>query len=281
MAAADSAAQSAAQFTQAFYDWYRRHADRFETAIRDKPAVFAPELLTAMRADIQAQARSPDYIVGLDWDPFLATQDPCEPYRVGQVTRRGDTILVAVKGMCTDMEPREGPDVIAEVGGSAAHWVFLNFRHVRDRGSLLQDLSDLRQARESDSVRHSAQGVVRRFEPPRNHFDSILVEQTSAAGFRYSEAYELAIRRQPTGLSQVLGATVHTDGVGADDQAQIVWGLLRLWGDSAFTAVLRQLPPHTQAVVRCYLDYSADSSWASRYVRTAALAPPNHFCFGD
>jgi hypothetical protein len=151
--AADSEAQSAVLFAQGFYGWYARHGDRYEAAVRDSPSFFAPVLLEAMRADIAAQARRPGEIVGLDWDPFLATQDPCDPYRVGRAARRGDTILVAVKGMCTDMQPRTGPDAIAELGRSKRRWVFVDFRHGGDSGSLLQDLAALRQGRASDSAR--------------------------------------------------------------------------------------------------------------------------------
>src|SRR5258708_5656185 len=63
----DSVAQSAAQFTQAFYDWYARHNDRLETAVAEKPQIFGLELLTAIRADIDARSKSPGYIVGIDW----------------------------------------------------------------------------------------------------------------------------------------------------------------------------------------------------------------------
>jgi hypothetical protein len=153
VAATDSEARSAAEFTQAFYAWYSQRGNRFETAIRQRTAVFSPQLLEAMRADFQAQEKSPDDIAGLDWDPFLGTQDPCEPYRVGQTSRRSDTILVAVKGMCADAEPLPGPDVFAEVGRSGGQWVFLDFRHGRDRGSLLSDLASLRLARDSAAAR--------------------------------------------------------------------------------------------------------------------------------
>jgi len=145
--ATDSAAQSAARFAQAFYDWYKAQGDRFEIALRERPQFFAPELLAAMKADLEAQVRNPNEVVGLDWDPFLATQDPCDPYRVGEVFRRGDTILVAVKGTCSDAAPRPGPDVIAELRNVQQRWNFVDFRHAEDRGSLVHDLADLRERR--------------------------------------------------------------------------------------------------------------------------------------
>ena len=148
--ATDSAAQSAGRFAQAFYDWYQSQGERFEVALKDSPAAFAPGLLAAMNADIAAQAATPDEVVGLDWDPFLATQDPCDPYRVGRTTRRADTILVTVRGMCADRQPGAGPDVVAELGRSNGRWVFLDFRHAGDAGSLLQDLAALRAERAGD-----------------------------------------------------------------------------------------------------------------------------------
>lgn len=149
VAATDTAARSAARFAQDFYDWYAHQGENADRAVKARPTLLAPELLAALRADVAAQARSPDDIVGIDWDPFLNTQDPCNPYRVGQVTRRGDTLLIAVKGFCKDAAPRPGPDVIAEVAWQADRWVFVDFRHAEDRGSLLQDLARLKLARDS------------------------------------------------------------------------------------------------------------------------------------
>ncbi len=151
VAASDSAAQSAARFAQDFYDWYARAGERPDVAVRERASAFGSRLLDALRQDFAAQSKNPDEVVGLDWDPFLNTQDPCNPYRVGQVTRLGDTVLVAVKGTCTGAAPQPGPDVIAEAVPVAGTWQFVDFRHAADRGSLLQDLAALRRSR--DSVR--------------------------------------------------------------------------------------------------------------------------------
>jgi len=149
--ATDSAARSAAQFTQGFYDWYRARGDVFEAAVHDSPAALEPGLLQAIREDLEAQSRSPDEVVGLDWDPFLNTQEPCDPYRVQGTTRRGDTVLVSVKGTCADREPQVSPDVVAELGRLGGRWVFLDFRHGADAGSLRQDLARLRAERAGDA----------------------------------------------------------------------------------------------------------------------------------
>jgi hypothetical protein len=146
----DSLAHSAARFTQQFYVWYRQRNDRMDRAITEGAAFFSPELLAALRADEAASARSQE-VVGLDWDPFTASQDMCDPYTVGRTTRRGDTVLVAVKGMCRDMAPKPGPDVIAELRRAGASWVFVNFRYVSPVRNLLADLDTLRREREHNS----------------------------------------------------------------------------------------------------------------------------------
>ena len=153
--APDSSAQSAAHFVQAFYEWYKRTGDRYEVAVRDSAGFFDPVLLSAMRLDLVAQAGSPGAVSGLDWDPVLATQDPCDPYQVSGTTRRGDTILVAVNGMCADRPPQVQPDVIAEVRRVGRRWVFVDFRHAEDLGSLRQDLKALREGRGPDTAHAS------------------------------------------------------------------------------------------------------------------------------
>src|SRR5689334_22148325 len=76
-------AQSAARATQdsvrravqAFYDWYTPRASEagagpsWMRALRERRTSFAPALVTALRRDSAASARSPDEVVGLDGDP--------------------------------------------------------------------------------------------------------------------------------------------------------------------------------------------------------------------
>ncbi|SRR6266568_1570103 len=144
----DSTVRSAEAFTQAFYDWYRHNDDRLETALAQRPELFATTLLAALRSDIDAQARSPGEIVGIDWDPFTDSQDPCDPYQVASASRGGDTIFVAMKGMCTDAAPRPSPDVIAHLQRKDSGWVFVDFTSPGDTLSLLGHLALLRKDRE-------------------------------------------------------------------------------------------------------------------------------------
>ena len=152
MAATDTASRSAMAFTQAFYDWYAHHDDRLETAVSDRPEVFGPELLAALTADIRAQAKSPGEIVGLDWDPLTASQDPCDPYMATGAVRRADTIAVAVNGSCKSAGTDTMPATVAQVWRSPTGWEFVNFEYPADTSNLLDDLARLRSDREAGST---------------------------------------------------------------------------------------------------------------------------------
>ncbi len=150
----DPTVKSATVFTQTFYDWYRLHDDRLETALAQRPELFGATLLTALRTDIEAQAKNPQEIVGIDWDPFTNSQDPCDPYQVASASRRGDTVLVAMRGMCTDAAPRPGPDVIARLQHRDSSWVFVDFTSPSDSLSLLGHLTLLQKDRKDAAARH-------------------------------------------------------------------------------------------------------------------------------
>ena len=146
---ADTAVRSAAKFTQDFYDWYRGQGDRMDLALKDRRAAFEPTLLAALDADGAAQDRHPGEIVGLDWDPFTASQDPCDPYHVAGAAWHGDTVNVPVWHGCKDEAPASKPDVIAQVMRTPTGWVFVDFRHADNKGGLRQDLAELQRGRDS------------------------------------------------------------------------------------------------------------------------------------
>jgi hypothetical protein len=126
----------------------------------------------------------------------------------------------------------------------------------------------------------AGRSTARRFDPPADWFDSLLVQQTSEGGIRYADVYERALKRDPRGLSGVLEATIHTDAAGAELQADILWDFLQSWGDSAFASVLQGRSGKVRHDVVCSLDTAADSTWAWAYPRTAALAPFDPNCGG-
>lgn len=152
---ATDAHESASGFTQEFYesleerDWSVHPVD---AAVADQPRYFSAELISALRIDIDVRSRHPDQIVGLDWDPFTASQDPCIPYNVDHAISSGDTVLVAVKGACTDTASSSPPDVVAVVGRSGSGWVFQDFRYPDSETGLLETLAQLQRLRDADST---------------------------------------------------------------------------------------------------------------------------------
>jgi hypothetical protein len=142
--------ESATRFVNAFYAWYLPSAQKgsgMQVALHDSSALFSPTLAAALRADGEAQARSPGEIVGLDWDPFLDAQDFCESYEVGPARREGDQVLVEVHGKCSGRNDTL-PDVVADLRRDRSTWVFATFRYPRRSSDLLKDLAELRLARE-------------------------------------------------------------------------------------------------------------------------------------
>ena len=84
--------------------------------------------------------------MGLDFDPFLNSQDPAERYEVGRISHKGDSYFVDIHGVWSDKR-HENPDVMAEVLHKNAHWVFVNFHYPEDR-DLLAVLKSLRDSRQ-------------------------------------------------------------------------------------------------------------------------------------
>ena len=152
-AGAEGEAASAQSFVQGFYDWYVKQSQQdnnlsgVELALRDKPGLFSAALTHALREDLAASAKSPDEVVGLDFDPFLNAQDVCAPYKTGKVTKQGDTYDVEVSGSCPDSGSHQ-PDVIAEVKPRNGRWMFVDFIYPGN-GDLLKVLKSLKEERES------------------------------------------------------------------------------------------------------------------------------------
>ena len=143
----DADAERAQRATADFYSWYLPLADSSEAAmraVRERSASFAPSIVTALRADSVARAGSPAAIVGLDGDPFLNAQDPCEHYQPVRTTRQGSHYLVEVLGS-GGCAAHDQPDVIVEVSVHGDGIVFENFLYSAkpsdDLLSLLRRLS--------------------------------------------------------------------------------------------------------------------------------------------
>lgn len=148
---------SVRRFGQHFYDWYAdkvaKEIDRDSEeeadvlALKTKPEMFTPQVRSALLADREAQEKDKDYIVGIDWDPFLGGQDPARHYRVRKIEHRGQDWLLTVWSVYGQQTHQ--PDVIAKVEKSNGGWRFVNFLYSDNYGSnLLDTLSELKKDRE-------------------------------------------------------------------------------------------------------------------------------------
>ena len=143
------------KFAQDFYGWYVPIAVKdnkepaSDIAIKQRPSSFSPQLLEALRDDAEAQAKAIGELVGLDFDPFLNSQDPSNHFVIGQINLKNDGYWVDIH-TSKPGKAHAKPDVIAVVNQSGGHWFFTNFRFP-DGGDLLKTLQLLKQEREQSS----------------------------------------------------------------------------------------------------------------------------------
>lgn len=140
------------RFVQDFYDWYVPLATSdsipaLHVALKDKASVLSSELVRGLWEDLEARSKVQGEIVGLDFDPFLSTQDPCERYEVGTVTRRRQRYRVNIHSVCGGKR-RDKPDVVAELVRQDGSWVFVNFCYPTVATDLLNVLKRLREDRQ-------------------------------------------------------------------------------------------------------------------------------------
>ena len=139
---------SPVDFVQRFYAWYAPFAQTdhkgpaFESAIKRNATLFSTELRSALTSDAAAQSKVSGHIVGIDFDPFLNSQDPAGRYEIGKVIEQGNCYLFHLHAAIErNKQPR--PAVIAEVEQQSGNWVFVNFRYPEgsDLLSTLRNLS--------------------------------------------------------------------------------------------------------------------------------------------
>jgi hypothetical protein len=145
-------AKECGQFVQKFYDWYvarekqlrnNRHKDVMEVAMKEKRSAFTPELLKALQEDVAAARKNPREIVGLDFDPILASQEEPEKYEVGEVRAKGDHYLVDLFGYLEGKKDAK-PTVVAEVVSKNGQLIFTNFHYEGDTSNLVDVLKQLK-----------------------------------------------------------------------------------------------------------------------------------------
>lgn len=146
------AAMSCREFTDAFLAWYVPLALRDSKepasilAIRQRPSIFSDKIRESLAEDRKAQEQSKDGIVGIDFDPFLASQDPAEKYSTLKVTVDEGKCLADIKA--ADAVDRYW-DVRTEAKRTGGAWRFTNFHYNTDvlPNDLLSILRDLKRGR--------------------------------------------------------------------------------------------------------------------------------------
>jgi Protein of unknown function (DUF3828) len=142
---------SARRFVQNFYIWYvpavqvTQFAPPWKIALVEREDTFDHELALVLKDDIRGQEDVTGEIVGVDFDPFLYSQDPCERYEVGSVSARQGKYFIDVHGVCSGV--RNGlPDVVAEVAEQGGRWRIVNLHYAKDKNlvSILRLLHDAR-----------------------------------------------------------------------------------------------------------------------------------------
>jgi len=101
--------------------------DVMMTAATRGPLPFDSELVRWLRIDSTARARAKGEIDGLDGDPFLNAQDPCDAYTVQSIMGAGAVLHAAVRGH-GGCEAHQKADVVVELGLKAGRWTVLEFR---------------------------------------------------------------------------------------------------------------------------------------------------------
>ena len=154
---AHDSAQTARAAVARFYAWYVPAAAKAAAvdmrALHDPRWHFSPALVAALREDSIASVRSPNEVVGLDMDPFVNSQDPCDRYAPTAVRRAGANFLVDVRGSggCSS---HAGPDVTVRVAFQGTTPVFVDFLYPKPANDdLLHLLAQLAAGRKRKPAR--------------------------------------------------------------------------------------------------------------------------------
>lgn len=127
----DYSQKSLRDFVQNFYDWYTPKAEgnsaepAWNLALKEKYYCFSKVLAHRLQDDSDAQAKAQGDIVGLDFDPFLNSQDPEGRYSVGTIVKKGGNYLVQIE---VDSSAKDGSYIVAaELIHADGRWQFVNF----------------------------------------------------------------------------------------------------------------------------------------------------------
>ncbi|MBN9394223.1 MAG: hypothetical protein J0H83_03195 [Candidatus Melainabacteria bacterium] len=92
----------ARKFAQTFYDWYipdmtsNVPVPSSERMLTQRAGLIDPVLRGLLKDDLLAAQETPDEVVGLDFDPYVNSQETPSKLKVGTVTRKGPNYLVSM-----------------------------------------------------------------------------------------------------------------------------------------------------------------------------------------
>jgi hypothetical protein len=150
--------QTCQKFAQDFYSWYlpflvkHGYGVTLKTIIKKKQDLFDGPLLQMLLEDHEAQSKFMGDLVGIDWDPFLNTQDPAQKYTVQNTSVLHDNCDAETWSGRTLATKDPKPDVIAKLKWVDGGWKFVNFDDPTKKSSidLISALEEMRRAREKN-----------------------------------------------------------------------------------------------------------------------------------
>jgi hypothetical protein len=207
------------QFTREFYEWYvpaaseKKFTDLLDA--KEMRRAIAPELLQALKEDSRAQKQdTTGNIVGLDFDPFLASQDPCEKYIVGKINPKGKSYWAEIHGVggCAQ---HDSPDLFAEIAKTNKSWIISNYHYPKPATDLLNILADMNVAQDKKGLQQEQRSFSS--DDPDEVFirKPIKLPDEAIQTLRTSEAGSECLRQERKfDATWVIGSEVHLGNAG-------------------------------------------------------------------
>ncbi len=136
--------KSPREFVEQFYAWYVPRAQSedstqgWNNSLKLMRWDLSAQLAKLLEEGAAARARCKE-AVGLDFDPFLRTNEPSDHYEVGNIDRIGDHYRAKIHRIVSGKR-KDVPDVIAEFVRKEGRWFFLDFYNPLDGTSLVSIL---------------------------------------------------------------------------------------------------------------------------------------------
>jgi hypothetical protein len=155
-----ASSESCRAFVQQFYNWYVKDEKmkggltKYDYTLKYKTAMFAPILIQKLKEDAQAAAKTPSELVGLDFDPFINSQENPGRMVAQHATMKGDHCFVDVFDTPHDPVRKNEPDVIPELTLKNGQWIFVNFHYPTIKPPEKDDLLTVLKSLAADRIKY-------------------------------------------------------------------------------------------------------------------------------